>query len=83
MTVDGVVSLKVGGTEVGTCTPSDSNSIGDTDAFVVDGTVATAAQPYAEFSAGDSILVEIGTQATANVTGDGDVFLDIEFAAAA
>lgn len=80
MTVDGVVSLKVDGVEVGTCTPADSNTIGDSDSFVVDGTTATAANPYVAFEAGDIILVEIGTQATVNTTGDGLCFLDVEFA---
>lgn len=82
MTVDGVVSLKVAGTEVGTCTPSDSNTIGDSDAFVPDGTVATTANPYVNFAAGDVILVEIKTQATVNTTGDGICVLDIQFATA-
>ena len=80
MTVDGVVSLKVAGTEVGTATPLDSNTVGDTTLFVVDGTVATTAQPYVDFVAGDDILVEMGTQATGTTTGDGTVFLDIEYA---
>lgn len=80
MTVDGVVSVKVAGTEVGTCTPSDSNTIGDSDLFVVDGTAATSTNPYVNFAAGDAILVEVKTQATDNVTGDGICFLDVEFA---
>lgn len=76
----GVVSLKVGGNEVGTITAAQSASIGATQPFVVDGTYATAANPFVEFSAGDAILLEIGTQASGGtVTGDGDVYLSVEF----
>ena len=79
MTVDGVISLKVGGNEVGTFTPGDDAAIGYSEAFTPDGTYATAANPNVEFSAGDAILVEVGTQATGVTTGDGIVYLAIEF----
>ena len=78
-TVDGVISLKVAGNEVGTFSPADSQAIGKSYAFVVDGTYATASNPNVEFAAGDAILVEVKTQATDNVTGDGVVYLAIDF----
>ena len=80
MTVDGVLSLKIAGTEVGTCTPADSNTIGDTNLFAVDGTVATAANPWVNFTTNDAILVEIKTQATGVTTGDGTVYLEVDLA---
>ena len=79
MTVDGVVSLTASGNEIGTFTPGDDAALGYSEAFTVDGTYATAANPTVEFAKGDDILVEIGTQATGTATGDGDVFLAIEF----
>lgn len=79
MTVDGVMSLQVGGTEVGTCTFEDSTAIGGTFVFVVDGTTATSADPYVHFSAGDAILVELKTAATGQTVGDGIVNLYIEY----
>ena len=79
MTVDGVISLKVAGNEVGTVTLTDAAAIGATFAFVPDGTYATTTNPIVEFAAGDDILVEIKTAATVETTGDGDVYLDINF----
>ena len=79
MTVDGVISLKVGGNEVGTVTLTDSASVGDTFVFTPDGTYATTTNPIVEFADGDDILVEIKTAATGVTTGDGDVYLDINF----
>jgi hypothetical protein len=79
MTVDGTLSLVVGGNTVGTATYTDSAAIGSTFAFVPDGTNTTAANPSIEFAAGDDILIEVGTQATGVTTGDGDGFLFVDF----
>ncbi len=79
MTADGTVLLKVAGNTVGTITLTDDAAVGASFRFAVDGTYATDANPYVEFAAADDILVEIGTQATGVATGDGDVFLGIDF----
>ena len=79
MTVDGVVSLKIGGNEVGTATFLDNAAIGATVAFVPDGTYCTVADPEVTFAVGADILVEIKTQATDVTTGDGDCHLAVEF----
>ncbi len=76
----GTIDLKVAGTTYATMTASISGAIGDTDLFVVDGTNATAANPWAAFSAGDAILFEIGTQASGGtVVGDGAIHIAIEY----
>src|SRR5574343_462114 len=79
MTVDGVIGLYVAGNEVGTFTPGDSAAIGYSECFTVDGTYATDTDPNVTFAAGDAIEVKCKTQATDNVTGDGVVYLAIDF----
>lgn len=79
MTIDGVIALYVGGNEVGTFTPGDSAAIGFSEAFTPDGTYATDANPSVEFAAGDAIEVKTKTQATNETTGDGVVYLAIDF----
>jgi len=76
----GVLSLKVAGVEVGTLTANISDAIGQTQTFAVDGTNATASDPWYPFAAGDAILVEVTTQASGGtVTGDGEVYLPIQY----
>jgi hypothetical protein len=79
MTVDGVIALYIAGNEVGTFTPGDDAAIGFSEAFTVDGTYATSANPYVEFAAGEAIEVKTKTQATDVTTGDGVVYLAIDF----
>ena len=76
----GTINLLVGGTVVGTMTASQSGAVGDVDVFVVDGTNATAADPWFPFAAGDAVLCEIGVQASGGtVTGDGEIYLAVAF----
>lgn len=76
----GTILLKVGGTTVGTMTAPQSGAIGDTTTFTVDGTNATAADPWYPIASGDAVLCEIGTQASGGtVTGDGEIYLYMEY----
>ncbi len=76
----GTINLLVAGTTVGTMTASQSAAVGSTNGFAVDGTNATATDPWYPFSAGDAILCEIGTQASGGtVTGDGEIYLAVAY----
>lgn len=76
----GTLDLKIAGTTVGTLTASQSGAIGDTGLFVVDGTNATAANPWYKFTTGDAILVEVGTQAAGGTTtGEGEIYLALAY----
>jgi len=80
-TTQGVISIEVAGTEVATLTANQSDAIGETQTFTVDGTEATAAQPFVEFDAGDDIECITKTQAVdGTVTGDGTIYMPIEYA---
>lgn len=79
MTVDGVITLYVAGNAVGTFTPGDDAAVGFMKAFTPDGTYATTANPSVEFASGDAIEVKVSTQATDVTTGDGVVYLAIDF----
>lgn len=77
----GVISLEVGGVEVATLTANQSDAIGETQTFTVDGTVATVAEPFVPFAAGADIECITKTQATGGtVTGDGTIYLAVEYA---
>jgi len=76
----GVISIEVGGTEVASLTANKVDIVGETQKFTVDGTVATSAQPFAEFDAGDDIECITKTQAVTGIGGDGTVYLVIEYA---
>lgn len=79
-TTQGVLSLEVGGVVVATLAATRSGSLGDCDHFSPDGTYTTAASPYAEFAAGDTIEVKVQTQAATNPEGDGYGYLALEYA---
>jgi len=77
----GVISLEVAGDEVATLIANQGDVVGETQTFTVDGTIATVAQPYAEFDEGDDIECITKTQASGGtVDGDGTVYLFIEYA---
>jgi hypothetical protein len=66
----GVVSIEVGGVEVGTLTADISQSIGHTQTFTPDGTNVTAANPVYKVTAGDAVEAITKTQAVGGtVTG--------------
>jgi hypothetical protein len=67
----GVASIEVGGVEVATYTSLGTEALDDSATLTEDGTVATAANPYAAFSAGDVLDVKLKTQATGGVGQNG------------
>lgn len=77
--VQGVVSIEVAGTEVATLTANQEDAIGESQTFTLDSSI-DAGNPYAYFSAGDDIEIITKTQASGGgTTGDGSVYLAIEF----
>ena len=75
-TTQGVLSILVAGTSRATLTANRSDAIGQTQAFAT----TTAGDSTWNFAAGDTILVEVLTQAVDGTTvGDGDVYLALEW----
>jgi len=82
-TTQGVASLLVGGSSVATYTSlGDGTEVVDSSAaWAPDGVIATAANPYAYFDAGDDIDVQLTTQATGGTTtGTARAYLVFELA---
>lgn len=80
-TTQGVGSLEVGGTEVASYDTLGTEAVDDSATWTPDGTVATAANPYAFFSAGDVIDVQLKTQASGGTTtGTARAYLVLQFA---
>ena len=79
-TTQGVISISVAGTEVATLTANISDAIGETQTFTVDSALDEG-NPYVYFAAGDDIAIKTKTQAVGGtVSGDGTVFLPVNFA---
>lgn len=75
----GVVSIEVAGTEVASLTANQSDAIGESQTFTLDSALDEGS-PYVYFSAGDDIEVITKTQAAGGgTTGDGVVYLPVEF----
>lgn len=73
-TTQGVISVEVAGVEVATLTANISDAVGETQKFTA------ASENFIEFSAGDDIVIKTKTQAAGGTTtGNGDVFLSLEW----
>ena len=80
-TTAGRVDLRANAVVIGSVTANLSDAVGETQTFVVDGTVATAAQPYVTFTAGQDISTIIGVQAVdGTIVGDGTAQVWVEYA---
>lgn len=80
-TTQGVMIIQVNDVTVATYTTIGTEAIGDKLNFTVDGTVATATNPVAYFTAGQKIDVELSVQASgATTTGTARVYLAMELA---
>lgn len=80
-TTQGVLSIEVAGTEVATLTANQSDAIGETQTYTAVVTdVNGNLDQNIEFAAGDDIVLLTQTQAVGGtITGDGDVFLSLEW----
>lgn len=80
-TTQGVMIIQVADVTVGTYTTLGTEAVGDVLAFTTDGTVATATNPVAYFSAGAKIDVELSVQASGGTTtGTARVYVTLEYA---
>lgn len=80
-TTQGVMVIQVNDVVVATYTTLGTELVGDTLLFTPDGTVATTTNPYAYFTAGQKIDVELSVQASGGTTtGTARVILAMELA---